>query len=140
MKNQKLTRNVKRTVALALLTSAMILPAVAQSNAGGNGNSQGNGSSESDKPKVIHLEMKNHNAVLTCSGHPKESYCVEATTSLTQPMVWTTVCTNVADTNGRFRAVDTCASKYPVRFYRVAWHARTQPGVDNGADKGNKAK
>lgn len=134
MKNETLKKNL----VLALMTCAMVLPAAAQSNAGGNGNSQGNGSSEADKPKVIHLEMKNHNAELTCSGSSKESYCVEATTSLTQPVVWTTVCTNVADAKGKFSAVDTCASNYPVRFYRVVWQSKTHPGVDNGATKGNK--
>lgn len=57
--------------------------------------------------------------VISAKGTPSHTYLLEATFNLNPP-VWSTIATNVADTNGLLSYIDSDATNYPCRFYRVA--------------------
>jgi autotransporter-associated beta strand protein len=47
---------------------------------------------------------------LTCTGIPDRTYWMKAATNLWAPIYWTTLSTNVADTNGLWQCTDSCAT------------------------------
>jgi autotransporter-associated beta strand protein len=57
---------------------------------------------------------------LNFSGTAGSVYLIEAATNLTPPIVWTTLSTNTADTNGLFSFIDLTATNYNGRYYRTA--------------------
>ncbi len=57
---------------------------------------------------------------LNFMGTPGGVYLIEAATNLSQPIVWTTVGTNTADTNGVFSFTDINATNFGDRYYRTA--------------------
>jgi hypothetical protein len=73
-------------------------------------------------PEIISIQLLNCMPLLTCAGTPGVTYYIQATTSLTPPIQWTVVSTNVAGTNGQFQFMDSGCSNYPARFYRAFWH------------------
>ena len=70
-------------------------------------------------PLVLDSQMTNGNFVINFAGIPGEAYRVQATPSLSPPIQWSTLSTNVASTNGLFQFVDTQAKNFPMRFYRA---------------------
>ncbi len=54
------------------------------------------------------------------AGGAEQNYLVQAATNLTPPVIWQTVSTNAAGTNGTWQFTDTNVFSYPVRFYRAA--------------------
>lgn len=80
------------------------------------------GISLQNPPEITSIQSVNCMPLLTCSGTPGVTYYIQATVSLTPPIQWTVVGTNVADTNGQFQFVDAGCSNYPSRFYRAFWH------------------
>ena len=54
-------------------------------------------------------------------GVANYTYQVDATTNLSPPVVWTTISTNTADTNGLWQITDLQATNYPQRFYRSVY-------------------
>ncbi|HEX4644448.1 MAG TPA: hypothetical protein VH598_02455, partial [Verrucomicrobiae bacterium] len=73
-------------------------------------------------PDITSIQLVNCMPLLTCSGTPGATYYIQATVSLTPPIQWTVVSTNVTDTNGVFQFTDSGCSNYPSRFYRAFWH------------------
>jgi len=59
-------------------------------------------------------------ATINFSGGAGETYLVQTTTNLTPPVVWQTVSTNVAGTDGTWQFTDLDAPSYSVRFYRAS--------------------
>jgi hypothetical protein len=59
-------------------------------------------------------------AQVHCSGTPGATYLLQATTNLCIASAWTTIGTNVADTNGLFTFMDADATNYSCRFYRAS--------------------
>ncbi len=57
---------------------------------------------------------------LTAQVVPGDAYRLQASTSLTLPVVWTTLATNLADALGRVQFSITNFRTVPVRFYRLA--------------------
>ena len=58
-------------------------------------------------------------ATLSFSGGAGETYLVQAATNLMPPVVWQTLSTNVAGTNGTWQFTDAGATNCPMRFYRA---------------------
>ena len=54
------------------------------------------------------------------TGTPGGVYLIEAATNLSAPIVWTTLGTNTADTNGVFNYTDANATNFGDRYYRTA--------------------
>jgi autotransporter-associated beta strand protein len=54
------------------------------------------------------------------SGAPGQSYVLQATTNLVAPVNWVRLLTNQADGNGVLQFLDTQATNWPARFYRVS--------------------
>ncbi len=83
-------------------------------------------------PYITSIQLLNSVPLLTCAGTPGATYYIQATTSLTPPIQWTVVSTNVAGTNGQFQFMDSGCSNYPPRFYRLCGKrraARTERGI-----------
>ena len=55
---------------------------------------------------------------LDFAGGVGQTYLLQATTNLTPPVVWQTLSTNVAGTDGTWQFSDTNALNYPAQFYR----------------------
>jgi hypothetical protein len=101
------------------------------------------------KHKIVGVEIITGTARLTCSGEKDGLYCIEATTSLGSLANWVPLCTNKLAASGKFTFVDTCASNYPSRFYRIVpapdpdLHPKGDKDKDkskghaNGNDQGN---
>jgi hypothetical protein len=53
------------------------------------------------------------------SGAPGQAYVLQTATNLAQPVVWSPLATNIADTNGAFSFADSHATNFPRRFYRT---------------------
>ena len=64
--------------------------------------------------------LPNGTVQLNFSGIPDYSYLIEATADLTPPAVWTTLSTNMSDTNGMFQYIDAAATNFTTRYYRTA--------------------
>lgn len=58
-------------------------------------------------------------AQLQLSGVASSAYVLQAATNLTPPVVWQSIITNLADTNGNWSFTDTNAPAVPATFYRV---------------------
>jgi hypothetical protein len=56
---------------------------------------------------------------LNFSGTPGDSYLIQAANSLSPPIIWTTLSTNIAGTNGTFSFTDVTANNYTSRYYRT---------------------
>jgi hypothetical protein len=87
--------------------------------------SEDNAASWTLSPPVLPVQKANSLCItsdgcahVSCSGYPNQVYCVQATTSLRNP-VWSTVSTNTAGSDGSLVFVDTDAPKFPARFYRT---------------------
>jgi polygalacturonase len=61
----------------------------------------------------------NGSVTLSFSGIPGNTYWVATTTNLTPPVVWMTISTNTAGTNGLWQFTDTQAANFFQRFYRT---------------------
>ena len=70
-------------------------------------------------PVAFDFQIINGDVVINFGGIPGEVYRVQATPSLSPPIQWTAVSTNVASSNGLFRFVDSQARTFPMRFYRA---------------------
>jgi hypothetical protein len=57
---------------------------------------------------------------LSFAGGVGQNYLLQATTNLTPPVVWQTLSTNAAGTDGTWQFTDTNTFSYPARFYRSA--------------------
>jgi hypothetical protein len=64
--------------------------------------------------------LTNGSVQLNFSGTAGGVYLIEAATDLTPPIVWTTLSTNTADTNGVFSFTDVPVTNYNGRYYRMA--------------------
>ncbi len=64
--------------------------------------------------------LGNGTVQLNFTGMPGGVYLIEAATNLSQPIVWTTVGTNTADTNGVFNFTDINATNFGDRYYRTS--------------------
>ena len=61
----------------------------------------------------------NGNVTVTGSGVANATCVLQAVSSLTPPLVWTSISTNVSDGQGRFSCSDPASTSFPSRFYRV---------------------
>jgi hypothetical protein len=61
----------------------------------------------------------NNSLQLQFFGTPNYPYILQATTNLTQPMIWKSIVTNTADPFGNWIFTDTNASLYPAQFYQA---------------------
>jgi hypothetical protein len=57
--------------------------------------------------------------IMNCAGYAGYTYLMQVATNLTPPVMWQTVSTNVADTNGAWQFTDTSAGSHPARF--IVW-------------------
>lgn len=57
-------------------------------------------------------------AALNFKGVPRHTYWLEAATNLAPPVVWESIATNTADSNGRWQVTDLQATNHSQRFYR----------------------
>jgi Big-like domain-containing protein len=87
-------------------------------------------------PEITSIQLINCMPLLTCAGTPGTAYYIQAAASLTPPIQWTTVCTNVAGTNSQFQFLDAGCSNYPARFYRALWHPQTSGSNSQSGDNG----
>jgi len=62
----------------------------------------------------------NGTVTIDFAGIPGVDYLIQATPSLSSPIIWTTLSTNMAGTNGLFQYTDLNATNYSSRFYRTA--------------------
>ena len=144
---QKIEGGKAARMMFSLFTAAgLLLPAAskasdesASSNSGGAGSSPSTQTVHIPKPKIMCLEMVGSSALLTCMGEQGTNYCIEATACLTPPIQWERLCTNAPASSGLFKYLDTCASNYPMRFYRLvpADYSEQNGGHDNGNGKDN---
>jgi hypothetical protein len=133
MKIEKFNRSMVKWFLPVLVFLALLPAGVA--NAGDEKDAKGS-HGRKVKEGAMCLEMTNSMPMLTCSGASRGTYYIEAATSLNPPVKWERVCTNSVMAGEDFHFVDTCASNYPARFYRVVMHEK--PGRDLGATKGKK--
>lgn len=63
--------------------------------------------------------LPNGTALISFAGIPNYTYLIQATTNLTPTIVWTTIATNMAGTNGLFQYNDLDSTNYPTRYYRT---------------------
>jgi autotransporter-associated beta strand protein len=68
------------------------------------------------------LLLTNGTVQMDFSGTPGYVYTIEAATDLTQPINWTALSTNAADTNGMFSFIDTNVTNFSGRFYQTVAH------------------
>src|SRR6266540_1467025 len=71
-------------------------------------------------PTTQGIQLVGGNAQITFAGVPGGTYRVEATTNLNSPIFWSTVSTNVADSNGLFQFLDTQTKDFRQRYFRAA--------------------
>lgn len=73
-------------------------------------------------PPQIASAVHNPNAtiLLNCTGAVNNTYLVQAAPSLSPPIGWQTISTNVAGTNGAWQVTDTGAPGFAQRFYRLS--------------------
>ena len=64
--------------------------------------------------------MPNGTALISFAGIPNRTYLIEATTNVSPTIIWTTLSTNTAGTNGLFQYNDTDSTNFPTRYYRTA--------------------
>lgn len=62
----------------------------------------------------------NSTITLNCTGSVNNTYIVQAATSLSAPINWQTISTNVAGSNGLWQVTDAGAPGLPQRFYRLS--------------------
>jgi autotransporter-associated beta strand protein len=60
------------------------------------------------------------NKQMNFAGTPNRPYLIQATTNLAPPIVWATISTNTAATNGLFQYIDLNATNFDSRYYRTA--------------------
>ena len=63
--------------------------------------------------------LANGTLQLNFSGVPGYTYLIEAATSLTSPITWTILSTNVANVQGLFNFTDLSATNHADRYYRT---------------------
>jgi fibronectin-binding autotransporter adhesin len=68
--------------------------------------------------RLIDITRGTNRMTIRGLGLAGAGYAVEATTNLTKPIQWTSIGTNVANTNGIYQFVDTNSPLYTQRFYR----------------------
>jgi autotransporter-associated beta strand protein len=59
-------------------------------------------------------------ARINVSALSGSNYVVQAATNLAPPVTWSNLSTNLADTNGAFQYIDTGATNFRQRFYRIS--------------------
>jgi hypothetical protein len=64
--------------------------------------------------------LGNGTALISFAGIPNRTYLIQATTNLTPTIIWSTISTNTAGTNGLFQYNDLDSTNFPVRYYRTA--------------------
>jgi hypothetical protein len=81
-------------------------------------------SSASNPPPVIGNSGFNSGGGFVLSGQasPNQTCILEAATNLIIPIAWSPVATNTADNTGAYLLMDTQATNYLQRFYRVTTH------------------
>src|SRR6185369_6138986 len=60
------------------------------------------------------------NVTINFAGIPGRNYLVQAATNLAPPVIWQTLSTNAAGTNGLWSFADLEATNYAQRYYRSA--------------------
>jgi len=68
---------------------------------------------------ALDFQIINGDVVINFGGIAGGVYRVQATPSLSPPIQWSAVSTNVASTTGLFQFVDSQARNFPMRFYRA---------------------
>jgi autotransporter-associated beta strand protein len=61
-------------------------------------------------------------AQLNVTASAGSNYVVQAATNLAPPVTWSNLSTNLAGTNGTFQYIDTGATNFRQRFYRISSH------------------
>jgi len=74
-------------------------------------------------PNIVSITVHGDGTVtIVFAGIPGFSYLIQATTSLSLPISWTTLATLTAGADGLIIFTDLNAPRYPVRYYRTATH------------------
>jgi hypothetical protein len=80
----------------------------------------GNGTSQVQAPFIVSISLlADKTPQIVVKGSANAPYQILATSNLGSRS-WTSVTTNVTDSNGLFSFADLGSTQYPIRFYRAA--------------------
>ncbi len=66
------------------------------------------------------VTLGNGTSLISFAGIPNRTYLIQATTNVTPTILWTTLSTNTAGTNGLFQYNDLDSTNFPTRYYRTS--------------------